>query len=179
MTKRWVVDTSHYTHLSRAGHASLMSELAPGGVIIVPTYVDTEIEAGRDLHDGIPSVSSVPWAEIAVLSDAEDLAMLRVKANMGGSRDQHLGECAVIACAAARGGLAILDDRAAIAQADLFGVPTVDTLWVVVEAYRTVFDRDRARAARVVDDLLATGMMLPVDSGDEFVAWAYVNGLLP
>ena len=33
--------------------------------------------------------------------------------------------------------------------------------------------------ARVVDDLLATGMFLPLTSGKSLLTWAYEQGLLP
>lgn len=75
--------------------------------------------------------------------------------------------------------VAIMDERAAIEQADRFGVITHDTLWIVIEAYREIFQKDRASAAKVVDDLLVTGMYLPVDSGESLLSWAYEQELLP
>ena len=44
---QWVTDTSVYTHLCRAGHASILETLAPGGIILVPDDVDTEIRNGN------------------------------------------------------------------------------------------------------------------------------------
>jgi len=176
---RWVMDTSTYTHLWRAGHDDLIERLAPGGVVVIPTEVGTEIERGRQVHADIPSVSAVPWAEIAILADDELWTEVGVKAQMGGGPYEHLGECAVIACAYHRELVAILDERAAIEQADRLGVTTHDTLWIVIEAYKNIFARDRKSTARVVDDLLATGMYLPVDSGESLLAWAWENGLLP
>lgn len=65
------------------------------------------------------------------------------------------------------------------AQAESLGITSIDTLWIVVEAYRTVINRDRRRAARVVDALLDTDMFLPISSGDSLFAWAYEEGILP
>lgn len=177
--RRWVVDTSTYSHLSRAGHGNLLGQLAPGGVVLVPTEVNAEIESGRSAYPGIPAIADTTWAELVLLNDEENWTMLLVKAQLGGGPVEHLGECAVIACAYHRGLIAVLDERAAIAQADAYGVGSVDTLWIVVEAYKTIFDRDRHRAARVVDDLLATGMYLPISSGESLFAWAYEQGILP
>jgi len=177
--ERWVMDTSTYTHLCRAGHSNLIKEIAPGGVVVIPDAVNVEIENGRQLHSGIPAVSSIGWVEVAVLTDEEVWTQLEIKVQMGGQSTTHLGECAVIACAHHRNMVAIIDERAAIAQAKLWGVTTRDTLWIVVEAYKELFDRDRDRAARVVDDLLATDMYLPFASGDSLFAWAYEEGLLP
>lgn len=176
---RWVVDTSCFTHLHRAGYGDLLRQLAPGQLIVIPRDVHEEIENGRETYASIPAVSAVPWAHLTVLSEDEEFTQLQVKADMGGEGEQHLGECAVIACAYHRGHIAILDERAAVEQALLRGVPTNSTLWIVIEAYKTLFQRNRERTAQVVDDLLETGMWLPIESGDSLLAWAYEEELLP
>jgi predicted nucleic acid-binding protein len=175
----WVADTSVYTHLCRAGHEEILARLAPGGVILIPSDVDAEIQAGQQRHAGIPSVTSTSWARLTVLTEEESWTQLELKAAMGGGQTQHLGECAVMACAQHRNLIALLDERAAIAQAELRGVQSRDTLWLVIEAYATFLEFDRVRAAQVVDDLLTTGMYLPIDSGESLFAWAYEMGLLP
>ncbi len=176
---RWVMDTSAFTHLCRAGHSDIIKKLAPGGVVVIPDDVNTEIEDGRRLYQGIPAVSSVDWAEMAILTDEEVFTQLEIKVQMGGQSKEHLGECAVIACAHHRDLVAIIDERAAVAQAKRLSLTTRDTLWIVVEAYKELFGRDRAQAARVVDDLIATDMYLPFSTGDSLLAWAYEEGLLP
>jgi predicted nucleic acid-binding protein len=173
------MDTSTYTHLCRAGHADIIENLTPGGVVLVPTYVNEEIERGRDTYSDIPSVSSVNWAEVAVLTEDEEFTLIGVKAQMGGQGTEHLGECAVIACAFHRDMIAILDERAAIAQADRLNVTAHDTLWIAIEAYKEIFGRDRGRAAQLIDDLLGTGMYLPISSGESLLACAYEERLLP
>jgi predicted nucleic acid-binding protein len=175
----WVTDTSVYTHLSRAGHTEILERLAPGGLVLVPDDVSTEIEHGRALYAGIADPASTPWAQLTVLSDGEVGTQLIVKAALGGGPTQHLGECAVIACAKHRGYTALLDDRSAITQADLHGVPSHDTLWLVMEAHLTLPSFDRDHAIQVVDDLLETDMYLPIDSGQSLFTWAYEEGLLP
>jgi predicted nucleic acid-binding protein len=177
--RRWVIDTSTYTHLCRAGHASLLEQLAPGGVVVVPTEVNDEIERGRERYPGIRAATDVDWAELAVLTEEEQWTVLKVKAELSGGPLQHLGECAVIACAHHRGFTAVLDDRSAILQAEALGVRSVDTLWIVVEAFKTIFDRSREQAAQVVDDLVATDMRLPIKDGASLFAWAYEQELLP
>lgn len=175
----WVTDTSVYTHLCRAGHAEILERLAPGGVIVVPDEVNTEIQAGRMLYSGIPDPASTSWAQTTVLTEDEVLTQLIVKAALGGGPTQHLGESAVIACAKHRGITALIDDKSAIAQADLHGVQSHDTLWLVIEAHWTLPDVDRARAIQIVDDLLATDMFLPISSGESLFSWAYEEGYLP
>lgn len=175
----WVTDTSTYTHLWRAGHQNLLRDLAPGGIVLVPTDVSDEIENGRSGHPNIGSVASTPWAQLAVLTQTEVWTQLQVKAALGGGPTEHLGECAVIACARQRRLVALIDDRAAIAQAERLMVTSHSTLWIVIEAWRSLFDGDRSQAECVVDDLLATDMRLPVDSGSELWTHAYEEGLLP
>lgn len=175
----WVVDTSMYTHLSRAGYLNLLHQLAPGGIIVVPTEVDDEIQNGRDGYLGISAPAALPWVKQTVLTDEEIGTQVKVKAALGGGPFEHLGECSVIACAVHRGYVALLDERDAITQADLFGVQNHDTLWVVIEAYATVFEEDRQQAIAVVDALLGTDMYLPIESGESLIVWAYQEGLLP
>lgn len=177
--RRWVLDTTAYTHLFRAGHADLIHRLAPSGIVLVPSPVGTEIERGRDTYPNIPAVSAVEWAEIVVLTEEEEWTALQVKAQMGGDATEHLGECAVIACAHHRKLTAIIDEDAATAQAERLKVPVRGTLWIVIEAYKKLFSRDRELTAEVVDDLLATDMWLPVKSGESLLAWAWEEGLLP
>lgn len=175
----WVTDTSVYTHLCRAGHGDLLRRLAPGGVLLVPDDVNTEIVAARDRYPSVPDPSATAWARIATLTEDEEWTQLQVKAAMGGGPAEHLGECAVIACARHRGGTALIDDRSAIAQADLRGVQNHDTLWLVVEAYATYLAGDREQAEAIVDDLIDTDMYLPITSGSSLFSWAYEEGLLP
>lgn len=177
--RRWVLDTTAYTHLCRAGHGDLLARLAPSGVVLVPTPVNREIEDGRETYAGIPAVSTVGWAELIVPTEEEEWTALQVKAQMGGGPTEHLGECAVIACAHHRRLAAIIDEEAAVAQAERLGVEARGTVWVVIEAYRRLFGRDRQRTASVIDDLLGTGMWLPVKSGESLVAHAWEEGWLP
>jgi predicted nucleic acid-binding protein len=178
-TLGWVMDTSTFTHLWRAGHADIIEGLTPGRLVLIPMDVNDEIERGRSSYPGIPAISTVEWAQVTVLTEEETWTQLQVKAEMAGTKNEHLGECAVIACAYHREMVAFLDERAAIEQADRRHVRTHDTLWLVIEAYKELFARDRDRVALIVDDLLATGMYLPIDSGASLLAWAYEEGLLP
>ena len=132
------------------------------------------IPKNRRLKGVIPGGLSAP-----ILTEEEYDTQLAVKAAMGGGATDHLGECAVIACAKHRGLVALIDERAAIAVADQHGVTSHDTLWLVIEAYCSMPGFDRARAEQAVDDLAATGMYLPIGSGASLLAWAYEEELLP
>ncbi|WP_083409203.1 hypothetical protein [Mycolicibacterium rutilum] len=113
------------------------------------------------------------------MTDEEEMTALRVKVALGGGTSRHLGESAVIACASHRKLTAVLDDRAAVAQARRLRVASIDTMWIVAEAYKSLFNRDRDQTVALVDDLLATDMYLPFDDGEAFFSWAWTEGLLP
>lgn len=102
--RRWAVDTT-----------------ALSGVVLVPSPVETEIERGRETYPDIPAVSAVEWAELVVPTEEEVWTALQVKAQMGGGPTEHLGECAVIACAHHRELTAIIDEETATAQAERLG----------------------------------------------------------
>lgn len=175
---RWVMDTSTFSHFCRAGHADLLRQLAPEGLILIPDTVWAEVETGRDRGYGIPSIADLPWVELAVLTPDEELEQLLIKAEMpskkGDSPRKNLGECAVLSCAIHRGMVAVIDDGDARIQAKSRGVRFVNSMWIVAEAYKTIENFD---AEQVYEDLVATGMRLP--RVESFIGWAYEVGLLP
>lgn len=89
---------------------------------------------------------------------------------LGGGTREHVGECAVIACAKHRGLVAVLDERAAVAQANAHAIPCLDTMRIFAQAHSAVFGRDASKTVALVDALLETGMWLPVKSGSELFA---------
>ncbi|WP_454295715.1 hypothetical protein [Salana multivorans] len=174
-----MTDTSVFTHLARAGHLDILEHLSPGGVLLVPDVVDTEIQRGREGYSGIPDTASLPWVELAVLDHEEESTLAVVKAALGGTSREHLGECAVIAVAKHRSCVAVLDDRPARAQARVHGVTCRTTLWLVVEAHKRLPSYDRDATIDAVDALIATGMRLPLHNGTEIITHAYRQGWLP
>lgn len=175
----WVTDTVAFTHLARAGHLDLLRRLAPEGVVVVPSDVNGEVENGRNRYPSIPSIASLDWVTLVVPDGDEIDTQFSVKAQLGGGPRQNIGESAVIAIAKHRGGVAILDDAGGRSEAKFRDVQQIGTLWIVIEAYKTILNEDRTRAEKIVDDLLSTDMRLPISSGTSLFAWAYEEGLLP
>ncbi|MBB1058495.1 hypothetical protein G6020_14115 [Dietzia sp. B19] len=104
---------------------------------------------------------------------------LAIQSDMGAeTAAEHAGEAAVIAYAQAHSCTAIIDEREALSQAVERMVEARDSMWIATEALHVLDDIDRGDAERVVDDLLATGMWLPVKSGASLVAWAYREGYM-
>src|SRR5438034_3990447 len=67
----WVMDTSTFMHLCRAGHAEIIERLPPGRSVLIPTDANDEIEPGRLSYSGIPTISAVEWAKVAVVTEQE------------------------------------------------------------------------------------------------------------
>ena len=80
----WVADTSVYTHLSRAGHINILERLAPGGLILLPSDVDSEVQEGRTLFPSIVDPASTSLAKLTVLTEDEVFTQLAVKASAAG-----------------------------------------------------------------------------------------------
>lgn len=176
---QWVIDTSGFTHIARAGHLEILELLAPTGVLVVPDSVSFEVDAGRHGYQGIPDIKDLAWVELAVLLGPEQDTQLHAKANLATAGTSDLGECAVIAVAKHRGMLAVLDDAKGRAEAAGHGVEVRMTLWVVLQAHLHLPGYDREKTVNVVNELLATGMHLGITSGESFFAEAYEKGWLP
>jgi predicted nucleic acid-binding protein len=52
------------------------------------------------------------------------------------------------------------------------------SLWLVIRRFKSNV-LDRATAEHIVDDLIGTGMRLPVSNGADLFTWAYRAGVLP
>lgn len=180
MPERWVMDTSVFTHWHRAGHGEILRRLSPSGrVILIPDAVNAEVELARERYSGIPAIAECEWTELVVLDSDEGAVQLAIQSDMGAeTAAEHAGEAAVIAYAQAHSCTAIIDEREALSQAVERMVEARDSMWIATEALHVLDDIDRDDAERVVDDLLATGMWLPVKSGASLVAWAYREGYM-
>ncbi|WP_024802136.1 hypothetical protein [Nocardia sp. BMG51109] len=175
------MDTSVFTHWHRAGHGEILRRLSPGGqVILIPDAVNAEVEVAREKYSGIPAIAECEWVKLVVLDSDEGAVQLAIQSDLGAETPaEHAGEAAVIAYAHAHGCTAILDEREAISQADEYTVQARDSMWIIIEALHVLDDVDRGGAERIVDDLLATEMWLPVKSGASLVGWAYEVGYMP
>lgn len=176
--RRWVMDTSTFTHFSRAGHEDVLRRLAPQGLVLIPDTVNTEIEAGIEAGYDITSPRTLDWVEIGVLTPDEEWTQQFIKVDMPSGKndppEKNLGECAVLACAKHRGMIAVIDDGDARAQASARELPYVGTIWIIAEAHKQLDDID---VEQLYQALLDTDMHLP--HADSFVGWAQKKGLLP
>jgi predicted nucleic acid-binding protein len=84
----------------------------------------------------------------------------------------------VLSWVSVNGGIAVIDEVVARAIGSREGLQVHGSLWLLIRSFRTrVFDRATVEA--IVDDLIGTGMRLPVTTGEALFAWAYQAGILP
>lgn len=177
MTSGLIFDNTPLSHFARADRLAALEELVASYRCLTPAQVTVELHNGIGEHPLITNVLSATWLEVVELSEVEEVvAFARYKAELGGGPERNNGEAAVLAWTALHGGTAIIDERAGTRIAQRDGIAVQGSLWLVANGVRT--DRlNRADAERIVDELAATDMALPVD-GAGFFAWAYQQGLL-
>lgn len=171
-------DNTALSHFARAGHLEVLEKVVGTCRCITPSEVAKEITVGIPDHPGLAKILTASWLDVVELTEIEEVVSFATfKAELGGEPHQNNGEAAVLAWVQSHGGTAIIDERAATRIAQREKLPVHGTLWLVVNAFKDGH-LDRAAAERLVDDLAATEMMLPVDGAGLF-AWAYEEGLLP
>ena len=178
MTQSLVFDNSPLSHFTRAGRLNMLEELVSGHRCFVPVEVRKEIVAGMAKFPDLAEVLGVSWLEPVEIDEVRELtAFARYKTELGGGTHENTGEAAVLAWTSVHGGVAVIDERAGSRLAQRDGILVQDSMWLVAQGVQSGV-LDRSEAEKLVDDLRATDMRLPV-SGKEFFAWAYQEGLLP
>lgn len=172
-----VVDNSCLSHFARAGRLDLLEFITDGYERSTTEEVMVEIVDGITDHSALGQLIGPRWFSITELDLHETILAAQFKSELGGHPTRDLGECAVLAVAAARRGVAVVDDQDAATLGRRHGVTVVGTLAVIAGAVRRKIV-DRAVAESLVDELAATDMRLPVD-GAGFIPWCYEYGLLP
>jgi len=84
----------------------------------------------------------------------------------------------VLASVTVNGGIAIIDEVVARTIGNRERLQVHGSLWLLIRSFKTRV-LDRATVEAIVDDLIATGMRLPVNTGEALFAWAYEAGILP
>lgn len=166
------------SHFARAGRLDALEKLVAPYRCITPEQVTHEIHDGIAEHPLLARVLSAQWLQVVEIREVDEIvAFARYKAELGGGPDRNNGEAATLSWASVRGGIAIIDERAGTRIAQRDGIDVHGTLWLVTNGLRSE-TLTRPDAERIIDELAATDMALPVD-GAGFVAWAYEERLLP
>lgn len=178
MTETLVFDNTPLSHFARAGRLDTLEKLVAPYRCVTPAEVITESYNGLTEHPGLSKVLAAHWIQVVELVDINEVvAFARYKAELGGGMLKNNGEAAVLAWTSVHGGIAIVDERAGTRIGLKEGMTVQGTLWLVTNGLRSG-KLDRIDAERIVDELAATDMALPVN-GAGFIAWAYQDGLLP
>jgi predicted nucleic acid-binding protein len=172
-----ILDNTPLSHFARAGELPVLESITSGFRRIVPAQVMQEIIRGTPVHPALALVPSLPWIEIVELTEDDIIAFARYKAELGGGAEHNNGEAAVLAWTSVHGGTAIIDERAGTRAAKRDHIETHGTLWLIANAIKAG-KLSEPEAIRMVDQLVATDMTLPVD-GTRFLTWAHEEGLLP
>jgi predicted nucleic acid-binding protein len=142
-------------------------------------------EVAAELARGIPDYPSLGsaaaggWLKHVELEELPELAAFaRYKGELGGGPERNNGEAAVLAWVSVNGGVAIIDEVVAHDIGDRERLQVHGSLWLLIRSFRSRV-HDRATVEAIVDDLIATGMRLPVNTGADLFAWAYGAGILP
>lgn len=178
MTIALVFDNTPLSHFARAGRLDALEKLAAPYHCVMPAEVANELHGGLAEHPSLTKVLAAQWLEVIELREVDEVvAFARYKAELGGGPDKNTGEAAVLGWTAVHGGIAIIDERAGTRIAQRDDIDVHGTMWLVANGVRS--ERlARPDAERIVDELAATDMALPID-GAGFFAWAYEEELLP
>ena len=173
-----VFDNSPLSHFALAGRLDELARILTDFSCVVPVQVREKIMIGMHQRPDLEEVIIAQWlqpVELATLPTLIDFA--RYKTELGGGLHKNNGEAAVLAWAKNSGATAIIDERPATRMARRDDIAVRGSLSLVIEGIRVGILR-RHQAEEMVDELVATGMRLPVD-GVGLFAYAYQEGWLP
>lgn len=173
-------DSTALSHFARAGRLADLEAITAADHCIVPAEVVDELLKGAASYPALGTVATQDaWLQQVTLEEFEEVvAFARYKGELGGGPERNNGEAAVLAWATVHGGIAVIDERAATYIGECAGITVYGSLRLVIKGFK---DRilDRATAEGIVDDLISTGMRLPLASGSALFAHAYEVGMLP
>jgi predicted nucleic acid-binding protein len=174
-----VFDNTALNHFAKAGRLTELRAIVEGYQCVAPAEVFSELANAVAKYLALGAISAEDWLGPVELTEIEEIvAFARYKHELGGGSDKNVGESAVLAWVSINGGIAIIDEAAATSIGDRDGLAVRGSLWLIIRGHKEG-KLDRSTAEEVVDDLLDSGMWLPVESGAALFAWAYKEGLLP
>lgn len=172
-------DCTALSHFARAGRIAELRLITAADDCVVPGAVIEELSRGTVEYPILGNVTAQDWLRTVDLEELEEIiAFARYKGELGGGPERNNGEAAVLAWTTVHGGVAVIDERAATNIGEDAGVVVHGSLWLVIKGFKDKV-LDRATAEGIVDDLISSGMRLPIANGAGLFVHAYENGLLP
>ncbi|MBF8193732.1 hypothetical protein ITP53_50260 [Nonomuraea sp. K274] len=114
------------------------------------------------------------WLGLARLDSLEEIKCFAKWAQRIGSSERDLGEASVFSATELSRGIAITDDREAVAVGRAHGLEVHGTVWLLACAVQDG-KLNEVAAGNIVDGLSATGMRLPC-TGSTFGPYVRRNG---
>jgi predicted nucleic acid-binding protein len=174
-----VLDSTALSHFARANRMDELRKAVTDDEPVLLGEVVAELARGITGHPSLGNAVSADWLMRVELEEIQELAAFAVyKGELGGGPERNNGEAAVLAWVTVNGGIAIIDEVVARVIGAREGLQVHGSLWLLIRSFRTG-SFDRATVEAIVDDLIATGMRLPVNTGADLFTWAYETGMLP
>lgn len=135
-----------------------------------------ELAAGYAAYPALELVGKGNWLHVSDFETPADVALFARWSLRIGAEDRDFGEASVFAAAELLGGIAITDDRQAVAVARAAALKVHGTIWLLARACRGGKLSEHA-AGSLIDALRATDHRLPC-TGAEFPDFARRHKLL-
>jgi hypothetical protein len=123
---------------------------------VVTRAVLDEIARGQALHPVLGDVAALDWLAPVPVDSLDELLAFTAHLRILGSDGRNIGESSILAWAEVHGGIALVDDQAAVNAAKLRHVPTRRSLALLCDGIRTEV-LTIAQARSLVDELVAVG----------------------
>jgi predicted nucleic acid-binding protein len=174
-----VFDTTALSHFTRAERLDELRVAAGEDEPTLLAEVAAELERGILAYPALGRVAASGWLKIVELQELPEVAAFAgFKAELGGGTDRNNGEAAVLAWVSVNGGTAIIDEEVGRRIGRRSNLRVHGSLWLLIRAFKAGI-LDRATTEGIVDDLVGTGMRLPVTGGEHLFEWAFTTGVLP
>jgi predicted nucleic acid-binding protein len=160
-----VFDTTALSHFARAGRTDELRIAVADDEPVLLAEVAAELARGIPSYPPLGSAAAGGWLKQVELEELPELAAFaRYKGELGGGPERNNGEAAVLAWVSVNGGIAIIDEVVARAIGNRERLQVHGSLWLLIRSFRMRV-LDRATVEAIVDDLIGTGMRLPVSTG--------------
>ncbi|TDE47523.1 hypothetical protein E1295_22495 [Nonomuraea mesophila] len=169
-----VFDATCLNHFARAERLDVLRDLLVGIACLTTHVVREEIRAGAQAHPILQTVLDADWLGLARIDSLEEIKCFAKWVHRIGSSERDLGEASVFSAAELSGGIAITDDREAVAVGRAHGLEVHGTVWLLACATQDG-KLSEVAAGNIVDALSATGMRLPC-TGSTFGPYIRGNG---
>ena len=170
-------DSSVLSAFARARRLDALEMLTDGHRRVVTRAVLGELDKGVPVYGRLADVRSQQWLEIVTVDSLQELIVFSDYVRVLGSDGRNVGEASILAWAEVCGGVAIMDDHAAVSAAKSRNVAVRRSLGLLCNGlHKKTLTMEKARS--LVDDLASFGGARFPCVGAGFEAWAENNGLL-